>query len=110
MEAVARQIEIYVTSDGREPFSDWLEGLKDRAARAAIRARLERVEDGNFGAAKSVGDGVRELKLDIGPGYRVYHALDGPRIVLLLCGGDKRTQARDIRQAKAYWADYNRRG
>ncbi|MBI5527903.1 MAG: type II toxin-antitoxin system RelE/ParE family toxin [Deltaproteobacteria bacterium] len=110
MEAVARRLEIYMTTEGREPFSEWLEALKDLEGRAAIRARLERVEDGNFGAARPVGEGVNELKVSVGPGYRVYYALDGPLVVLLLCGGDKSSQRKDIKQAKTYWADYKVRG
>ena len=110
MEAVTRQLEIYMTMDGREPFSEWLDALKDLRGRAAIRARLERVEDGNFGVTRPVGEGVLELKVDFGSGYRVYYALDGPLIVLLLCGGDKRSQPKDIKLAKVYWADYKRRG
>lgn len=74
--------------------------------RARIQVRLDRLEQGNFGDSKSVGEGVRELRIDVGPGYRVHLAEDGPRIVLLLIGGDKTTQARDIQTAKRYWKDY----
>ena len=68
-----------------------------------IRARLTRVRAGNFGSVRNVGEGVVELKIDHGPGYRVYFAIDGGRIVLLLCGGDKRTQRRDIQVAQDFW-------
>ena len=68
-----------------------------------IRARLDRVELGNFGTAKPLGDGVCELKIDHGPGYRIYYAMNGKTVVLLLIGGDKSTQQKDIETAKAYW-------
>lgn len=68
-----------------------------------IRARLDRMELGNFGTVKPVGDGVSELKIDHGPGYRVYFAMSGKTVVLLLIGGDKSTQQRDIEMAKIYW-------
>jgi putative addiction module killer protein len=110
MEPTPRQLEIYSTSDGTEPFEEWMEGLKDAAGRAAVRARLERVEDGNFGDHRSVGDGVSELRINFGPGYRVYYGLDGKVIVLLLCAGDKATQDKDIKRAKRFWQDYQKRG
>jgi putative addiction module killer protein len=99
----------YVTEEGRCPFAEWLEGLRDRDGRARIRVRLERVREGNFGDYKRVGGGVAELRVPTGPGYRVYYARDGETVVLLLCGGDKSTQADDIRRARAYWSDYQAR-
>ena len=93
-------LEEFVTEEGRIPFREWLRGLRDMRARAKIRVRLNRVRLGNFGDAKSVGDGVYEL--------RVYFARTGQRVVLL-CGGDKSTQRRDIAKAKAFWKDYKRR-
>jgi putative addiction module killer protein len=110
MEPTPRQLEIYSTATGVEPFEDWMASLKDVAARAAIRARLERVEEGNFGDRRAVGDGVYELRIKFGPGYRVYYGLDGKVIVLLLSGGDKSTQAKDIKKAKKFWQDYQERG
>jgi len=89
-------IEVRLTST----FSNWLNGLRDRQARARITVRIERVEAGNFGDHKSVGDGVSELRLSYGPGYRVYFTKQGETVVFLLCGGDKSTQAADIREAK----------
>jgi len=77
--------------------------LRDKVAVYRIRARLDRVELGNFGIVKSVGDGVSELKIDHGPGYRIYFAMRGKTVVLLLSGGDKSTQQKDIETAKAYW-------
>jgi putative addiction module killer protein len=82
-------------------FGDWLDGLKDRRAVARILGRIERVKAGNLGDAKAVGDGVSELRIDYGPGYRVYFIRSGRAVVVLLCGGDKSTQDRDIRAAKA---------
>ena len=78
-------------------------------ARAKIRARLDRVEEGNLGDYKSVGEGVFELRIDYGSGYRIYFGQEGSRIIILLCGGDKSTQAQDIRKAQEYWEDYRSR-
>jgi len=74
--------------------------------RALIRKRLNRVRMGNLGDCRSVGDGVKELRIAFGPGYRVYFGEDGETIVVLLCGGDKSSQEADIRRAKEYWIDY----
>ena len=109
MDATPRRVEVYVNQDGKEPFTEWLNGLRDAKDRARIRVRIDRVSLGNLGDCKSVGNGVRELRIDFGPGYRVYFAEDGPTIVLLLCGGDKSTQDRHVRTAKAFWEDYKRR-
>jgi putative addiction module killer protein len=102
-------LEYYADEKGKEPFRDWLYGLRDRAAFARITVRLDRVELGNFGFCKSVGNGVSELKIDYGPGYRVYYAISGKTVVLLLLGGDKSTQAKDIATAKSYWASHRGR-
>ncbi len=102
-------LEEYVTEEEKIPFREWLDALRDRRARARIRVRLNRVRLGNFGDAKSVGGGVYELRVPYGPGYRVYFARTGGRIILLLCGGDKSSQRRDIAKAKVYLADYQRR-
>lgn len=109
MEAQPRQIQNYLTADGRSPFVEWLGSLRDTQARAKIRNRLRRVELGNLGNYRSVGEGVCKLKIDYGPGYRVYFGQIGSTIVLLLCGGDKSTQEQDILKAKEYWRDYERR-
>ena len=109
MEATPKELQIYVTEDGRAPFSEWLGSLRDIKARAKIRARLDRVSLGNLGDCHRVGDGVQELRIDYGPGYRVYFGQVGAAIVLLLCGGDKSTQAKDIEQATRYWNEYRRR-
>lgn len=97
------QLEYYLDDNGNAPFLVWLYSLRDKVAVYRIRARLDRVELGNFGTAKPLGDGVSELKIDHGPGYRVYYAMNGKSVVLLLIGGDKPTQQKDIETAKAYW-------
>lgn len=109
MEAPPRELQVYLTVDGRSPFSEWLASLRDGKARAKIRVRLDRMSLGNFGDCHGVGDGVQELRIDYGSGYRVYFGQIGSTIVLLLCGGDKSTQAKDIEQVKQYWNDYRRR-
>ncbi|MFS2134774.1 type II toxin-antitoxin system RelE/ParE family toxin [Duganella sp. Dugasp56] len=84
-----------------ELFSSWFSRLKDRRARACIQVRIDRAEDGNFGDHKSVGNGVSEMRIDYGPGYRVYYALRGTTMIILLAGGDKSSQAKDIKTAQA---------
>ena len=108
MNVIPRELVEYETENGRCPFSEWLDRLKDVAARAIIRKRLNRIRIGNFGHTRSVGEGVFELKIDFGPGYRVYYGLDGDTLVVLLCGGDKGSQEIDIRKANEYWQDYRR--
>ena len=90
-------------------FESWLDGLKDDRAEARIDARINRLSHGNFGDCKPVGGGVWELRIDYGPGYRVYYAMVGQTCVLLLCGGDKRKQASDIAKAIEYLRDYKQR-
>ncbi|MEG4812702.1 type II toxin-antitoxin system RelE/ParE family toxin [Microcoleus sp. F8-D3] len=106
MEAQPKEIQSYSQPDGRVPFDEWLESLRDFKGKAKIVKRLERVSNGNLGDCRSVGEGVSELKIDFCPGYRVYFGQVGAIIVLLLCGGDKSTQDRDIRTAKKYWEEY----
>jgi putative addiction module killer protein len=103
------QLLYYQTASGRLPFAAWLKELRDPQARARIRTRLARLFEGNLGDCKPVGDGVMELRIDWGPGYRVYFARFGQVVVLLLCGGDKRTQDKDIQRAKDYFRDYKAR-
>ncbi len=109
MESIPYRIEYYTDDQGQKPFRDWLLGLRDQTAVVRIRARLVRVRSGNFGSSRFVGDGVAELKVDHGPGYRVYYGMDGNKIVLLLCGGDKRTQKQDIETAKRFWRNQRER-
>ncbi len=103
------EVLIYQTDEGFSPFEAWIGKLKDRQAKVHIMRRVQRVELGNFGDHKGLGDGLSELRIDHGPGYRVYYCQDGARIVLFLCAGDKRTQATDIERARGYRADYERR-
>jgi putative addiction module killer protein len=103
------EIRYYQTSAGKKPFVRWLANLKEPQARAKVRARLARVAIGNLGDLRSMGNGVIELRIDSGPGYRVYFARRGNFVILLLCAGDKRTQQRDIERAKAYLEDYETR-
>ncbi|MGK5085748.1 type II toxin-antitoxin system RelE/ParE family toxin [Bdellovibrionota bacterium FG-1] len=106
MEPTPKELLEYETVTGECPFLNWLHELKDLQARAIIRKRLNRVRIGNLGNNRHVGQGVWELKIDFGPGYRVYYGNEGDRIVVLLCGGDKGTQTRDITKAQEYWKDY----
>jgi len=101
-------IEHYLTEDGDDLFSDWFDDLRDANAKARIAVRIDRVKLGNFGDHKLLGDGVWEMRIDYGPGYRVYYCFDGQIVVLLICGGDKRTQNVDITKAKACKADYEK--
>ena len=96
----------YQTEKEKIPFDEWIEGLRDRRAKSRIQIRLDRLVLGLFGDWKSVGDGVYELRIPEGQGYRVYYGKEGDTIVILLCGGSKSSQTSDIKQAKAYWEDY----
>ena len=98
----------YLDPQGRSPFGRWRADL-DPFARAKVTTALLRLQAGNISNVKSVGEGVSELKIDFGPGYRVYFGRDGASIVILLAGGTKKRQQRDIAQAKELWADYKRR-
>ena len=109
MEAKEKTILTYVKADGSAPFNDWLEALRDRKARAIVRARLNRIRLGNLGDCKSVGEGVKGLRIKFGAGYRVYFGQEGDAIVILLSGGNKSSQDKNIRQAKKYWQDYQER-
>ena len=100
------EIRRYRTAAGDEPVTKWLSDLPDRQARARILARLERLEVGNFGDSKFLRDGVHEMRIDWGPGYRVYYGRDGRTVIVLLCGGDKRKQGADIKRAVELWQEY----
>ncbi|MCL1861860.1 MAG: type II toxin-antitoxin system RelE/ParE family toxin [Proteobacteria bacterium] len=99
----------YQCENGQVPFTEWLNRLRDKMAQARIRVRLRQVEVGNFGDSEPVGEGVIELRIHVGAGYRVYCARHGKSVVLLLCGGNKGSQAADIKQAKEYWSEWKRR-
>jgi len=98
-------LEIYKDSKGTAPFVKWLESLRDGRARAKIKVRLARLRLGNLGDCKSIGEGVSELRIDEGIGYRVYFAHE-PNMKIILLGGSKKTQAKDIERAKQYIKDY----
>ncbi len=101
-----RKIQAYRTSNGREPFTEWLKSVQDRNTRNRIERRLDRIRSGNFGDYRSVGAGVFELRFSFGAGYRIYFGEVDDTIILLLCGGDKSSQAGDIERAKGYWLEY----
>ncbi len=103
------EVKIYQTSSKKQPFLEWFDGIKDSKAQNAIKARLARLQSGNRGDWKPIQgtDGeIFELRLMIGPGYRLYCAQDGETIIILLCAGIKGTQAKDIQKAKGYWDDF----
>ena len=104
-----QEVLVYSRSDGSEPFVDWLRALRDATARTQIRQRIGRVRLGTCGDARSLGDGLFELRVHLGPGYRVYFGREDDRIVILLSGGDKGSQNRDIERAKRYWQDQRSR-
>ena len=99
----------YLTLDERDLYQEWLDDLRDMRARVAIDRRVERLKGGNFGDHKFCQEGVWELRIDTGPGYRVYYAQVNQEIVLLLCGGDKNSQSKDISKAVMCWRDWQKR-
>lgn len=103
-------VKVYETKDGRFPFDEWLNELKDLQARSKIRARLDRVRLGNLGKCDPVGDGIHELKIDFGPAYRIYFGTIGKNVILVLCANSKRRQQKDIDKAKDYFNDFVMRG
>ena len=109
MSVQPREIRRYITANGRIPFAEWLDSLPDIKTKATLKERLKPVSLGNLGDYQSVGEGVFELRIDYGPGYRLYFGQIGSTIILLLCGGDKSTQNRDLKKAKEYWVDYEKR-
>lgn len=104
------ELKQYSDANGNNLFAEWLNSLKDRQGLARIAARLLRLENGNFGDCKSVGDGVWELRIDMGPGYRVYYAIENKKLILLCHGGDKSSQSTDIIKAISRWKDWQTRG
>ncbi|HHT9011988.1 type II toxin-antitoxin system RelE/ParE family toxin [Burkholderia cenocepacia] len=99
----------YQRDDGREPFTEWLNAVRDKLAQARIRERLRRVQTGNFGDCEPVGEGVIELRVHVGASYRVYFGRHDSALVLLLSGSDKASQSDDIRRAKEHWSNWKRR-
>jgi putative addiction module killer protein len=103
------EVRRYLTASGKDVIGEWLESLNDARARARINVRFARLTVGNFGDCKRLREGVHELRIDYGPGYRVYFTRIGDSVVLLLCGGDKRGQLRDIERAITFRKDFARR-
>ena len=105
---IERGIKKLGLQNGLVPFDEWFDSLRDLRRQAAVDARLTRVRAGNFGDCKSVGGGVFELRISFGPGLRVYYGLHGQQVVVLLGGGDKRSQPRDIRRAQQLWQQFTK--
>ena len=103
------ELVYYKEENGCSPFIDWMTALRDKVAKARIAARLRQVQSGNFGDFKPAGEGVMELRIHVGAGYRVYCGRHGQSWVILLCGGDKSRQSKDIAKAKALWEEWKRR-
>jgi putative addiction module killer protein len=103
------EIRHYITRVGKDVFDNWLSDLADARTQAKIATRIDRLAAGNFGDCKSLRQGLCELRIDWGPGYRVYYANLGRASVLLLCGGDKQRQSSDIERALGYFNDYKER-
>lgn len=103
MQAKARIVEYFTGPAGKQPVRDWLNGIKDKVTQAIIYKRIRQAGLGNFGKCRSIGNGVHELKIDYGPGFRVYFGIHKDEVILLLMGGNKGTQASDIGKARANW-------
>lgn len=101
-----KTLTLYTEASGKQPFATWLEKIRDPKAYSRISIRLRLLEQGHYGDVKSIGGGVYELRLFFGPGYRIYFGENHGHIVILLCGGDKSTQTRDIETAQNYWKSY----
>ncbi|MEB3189222.1 MAG: type II toxin-antitoxin system RelE/ParE family toxin [Snowella sp.] len=100
------QIKLLETDEGKIPFQDWYSALRDKATKMRIRRRLDRIELGNFGDTQSVGEGIYELRLHFGSGYRIYFTRVENTIIVLIGGGDKSSQSKDIVQAQTIWKRY----
>ena len=109
MESTPRTIDYYYARGGQAPFKEWLNAIDDNPTRQILDARLARVRRGLLGDCRFVGSGVWELRVDVGPGYRIYFGQEGSAQVWLLCGGQKESQAKDIQSARTFWADHTRR-
>lgn len=104
-----KELRIYCTKEGKKPFTEWMKSLKDKIVKSQITNRLNRVMQGNYGDYNPVGNGVYELRIHYGSGYRIYFTEQENTIVLLLLGGNKSTQSRDIEKAKKYWHEFRER-
>ena len=108
MQIQERILQYYKQANGKSPFTEWIHGLPDKKTRAIIFQRIDRIRLGNFGDCRSLGAGVYELRVSWGPGFRIYYGLEGSLIVLLLCGGDKSSQKKDILKAHQMWKEAQR--
>lgn len=108
-EVKQKHLRNYITPQGKIPFLEWLNNLKDSTTRIRVRRRLDRLEMGNLGDCKSVGEGVSELRISFGPGYRIYFTEIENEIIILFCAGDKSTQKNDVKTAKLYWQELQER-
>lgn len=106
LELNQKRILYYKNQNGETPFLSWLESLRDQVAKAKVRVRLDRLRFGHYGDHHFIGNGIQELRIHYGPGYRIYFAEYDSNIVLLLTGGDKGNQKRDIKRVQKYWQDY----
>ncbi len=104
------EIEYYITQTGKSSFEEWFHSLKDIKTKAIVLKRLARVRLGNFGEWRSLGGGLGELKINFGPGYRIYFGQKNKILVILLCAGNKNTQEKDIKKAFEFWRDCHQRG
>ncbi|MBI5179094.1 MAG: type II toxin-antitoxin system RelE/ParE family toxin [Nitrospinae bacterium] len=109
MEVRKRVLREYVNAAGRNHFRDWLDGLGTAQPRYIVDARLTRIANGNFGDCEPVGDGVMEFRIHYGPGYRIYFGQEGGNIVILLAGGEKKSQRKDITLVKSLWREYRKK-
>jgi putative addiction module killer protein len=108
--AVEYSVKYFKTTSGKIPLKQWLNDLSDMETRVAIELRIDRILLGNLGNCNTLGGGLHELKIYIGPGYRIYFGKVGQQIILLLCAGDKKSQPKDIVKARKYLKDYKMRG
>ncbi len=106
MPEMINTINEYTDEGGKSPYAQWLESIRDARAKAKIIMRVDKMELGLFGDVEPIGEGLSELRIHYGPGYRIYYGKEGQQVYLLLCGGDKSTQAKDIKKAKEYWNDH----
>ncbi len=104
-----RVVDYYRTPAGKEPAHEWLSSIKDKLTQAILYKRIRQAGLGHFGNTRNVGEGVWELKINYGPGYRVYYGIHGDELILILMGGSKRTQTGDIKKACAYWIEWKER-
>jgi len=103
-------IKVYETPNGKRPFEEWIKDIRELHTRAKILTRIDRLKVGNFGDCKTLQDGVCELRIHYGPGIRIYYGKIEGKLILLLCGGDKGSQEKDIAKAKEYFKDFQKRG